>query len=74
MDIWYIFPILACCSKKNLATLIECPMTDMDLYFYAGSGTRRHGIDERTLGPLARVARWFIFKPKIPIWVKFGEL
>jgi hypothetical protein len=20
----------------------------------------------------SRVARWFIFKPKIPIWVKFG--
>jgi hypothetical protein len=21
-----------------------------------------------------RVARWFLFKPKIPIWVNFGEL
>jgi hypothetical protein len=21
----------------------------------------------------ARVARWFILKPKIPIWVNFGE-
>jgi hypothetical protein len=21
MDIWYIFPILVCCTKKNLATL-----------------------------------------------------
>jgi hypothetical protein len=21
---------------------------------------------------MTRVARWFIFKPKIPIWVKFG--
>jgi hypothetical protein len=22
---------------------------------------------------LARVARWSVFKPKIPIWVNFGE-
>jgi hypothetical protein len=22
MLIWYIFPVLVCCSKKNLATLI----------------------------------------------------
>jgi hypothetical protein len=21
---------------------------------------------------VCRVARWFVFKPKIPIWVKFG--
>jgi hypothetical protein len=24
------------------------------------------------VGILARVARWFVFKPKIPILVKFG--
>jgi hypothetical protein len=23
---------------------------------------------------LSRVARWFVFKPKIPIWVNFGGL
>jgi hypothetical protein len=23
MVIWYIFPILVCCTKKNLATLLE---------------------------------------------------
>jgi hypothetical protein len=22
---------------------------------------------------LSRVARWYIFEPKIPIWVKFGD-
>jgi hypothetical protein len=22
---------------------------------------------------LRRVARWFVFKPKIPIWVNFGR-
>jgi hypothetical protein len=21
--IWYIFPVLVCCTKKNLATLVE---------------------------------------------------
>jgi hypothetical protein len=21
---------------------------------------------------LSRVARWFVFKPKIPIWINFG--
>jgi hypothetical protein len=25
-----------------------------------------------SVAELTRVARWFIFKPKIPIWVKFG--
>jgi hypothetical protein len=35
----YSFPVLVCCTKKNLATL----------------------------------ARWYIFKPKIPIWVNFGK-
>jgi hypothetical protein len=24
-------------------------------------------------GAESRVARWFVFKPKIPIWVNFGE-
>jgi hypothetical protein len=23
---------------------------------------------------MRRVARWFVFKPKIPIWVNFEEL
>jgi hypothetical protein len=26
----------------------------------------------RFAGNLSRVARWFVFKPKIPIWVNFG--
>jgi hypothetical protein len=30
---------------------------------------------QRGLGyPGSRVARWFIFEPKIPIWVNFGGL
>jgi hypothetical protein len=27
----------------------------------------------KQLPVLPRVARWYIFKPKIPIWVNFGE-
>jgi hypothetical protein len=30
--------------------------------------TRTHGMYE------FRVARWFVFKPKIPIWVNFWDL
>jgi hypothetical protein len=29
---------------------------------------RQHDVDTLT----SRVARWFVFKPKIPIWVNFG--
>jgi hypothetical protein len=27
-------------------------------------------VQDKTLG--SRLARWFVFKPKIPIWVNFG--
>jgi hypothetical protein len=27
MVIWYIFPVLVCCTKKNLATLVRCGTT-----------------------------------------------
>jgi hypothetical protein len=30
------------------------------------------GLEPRFFGLSSRVARWYIFKPKIPIWVNFG--
>jgi hypothetical protein len=57
--IWYIFfPILVCCTKKNLATLNIHRPKEMD-------GV----LSESVLH--CRVARWYIFKPKIPYRVNF---
>jgi hypothetical protein len=55
--IWYIFPVLVCCTKKNLATLMGGIFSQLKLGQLRFPG---------------RVARWFSFKPKIPIWVNFG--
>jgi hypothetical protein len=30
-------------------------------------------VKNQVLAPISRVARWNIFKPKIPIWVNFEE-
>jgi hypothetical protein len=66
--IWYIFPVLVCRTKKNLATLVSGgrPKTRVSMYVANLSGRER----KKNL-LLNRVARWYIFKPKVSIWVIF---
>jgi hypothetical protein len=70
--IWYIFHVLVCCTKKNLATLVE-----------SGRGTFNKNHSDATYTRVVvlwtgwkmqgtRVARSFVFKSKIQISVNFG--
>jgi hypothetical protein len=41
--------------------------------FFKHAKNEKAGIAEKVLDAvICRVARWFVFKPKIPIWVNFG--
>jgi hypothetical protein len=60
---------------SNLATLIGLQRG----FFERPLSAEQQKKKKRTFGGkkirfnvLARVARWYIFKPKIPIWVNFG--
>jgi hypothetical protein len=53
-----ILHFLVCFNKKNLATQVCINQIDM----YA---CRKYSM-------LSRVARWFVLKPKIPIWINLG--
>jgi hypothetical protein len=70
------FSVLVCCKKKNLATLT---LTDRQANKKVKASitlessvedARRQSFRLRSLS--LRVARWFVFKPKIQIWVNFG--
>jgi hypothetical protein len=56
--IWYILPVLVCCTKKNLAILPQKQTPGVEDIHRFLSGFR--------------VARWHVFKPKIQIWLNFG--
>jgi hypothetical protein len=47
MAIWYIFPVLVCCTKKNLATLMKCrivePLRNLDWSMLENSLTKTSG-------------------------------
>jgi hypothetical protein len=62
----YIFTVLVCCTKKNLATMRNFQKANAPNLVTL---VARQVIRPRTV---TRVARWFIFKPKISIWVNFG--
>jgi hypothetical protein len=62
-----------CCTEKIARKVAE----------WQFDGLQRHPIKKRTFiakignktvrnGLGGRVARWYIFKPKVPIWVNFG--
>jgi hypothetical protein len=51
------------CTRKNSASLPHS---------YIQNGAASQGWDQSYKMLLGRVARWYIFKPKIPIWVNFG--
>jgi hypothetical protein len=61
---------LVCFTKKNLATLLLMQVFTRDhricswFIEWTPRSKRANGV--------SRVARWFVFKPKIPIWVNFG--
>jgi hypothetical protein len=71
--IWYIFTFWYVLTKKNLATLFPRLIrtsvftenlflrTRLPLFFYL-----------LVFPAPVRVARWFVFKPKIQIWVNFA--
>jgi hypothetical protein len=77
MVIGKFFPVLVSCIKKNLATLHRTRL--FPPFFGHCSDARR---SRRTVSHLTRkswtfvdgcrVARWFVFKPKIQICVNFG--
>jgi hypothetical protein len=58
-----VFSVLVCFTKKNLATLL-CSATLEQNFFL--------GFHQNPVLLPTRVARWFNFGPKIPIWVNSG--
>jgi hypothetical protein len=63
----YFFPVLECCTQKNLATLLQnAAAPNFPLNYEKGFDP--FSIVCRSLLDI-KVARWHIFKPKIPIWV-----
>jgi hypothetical protein len=104
MVLWNIFPVLVCCTKKNLATLAPRPCKQIrrhahlfsfwlflsllsalivplsfsrqkkTTFFFSNCFSFRHQNlrNKRVELSHSRVARGFVFKPKIPIWVNIG--
>jgi hypothetical protein len=48
---------------------VSCRRICWNLFFQTKKGDYRHRLPNPRFP--RRVARWFIFKPKIPIWVHF---
>jgi hypothetical protein len=77
---WYVFPILVCCTKKNLATLAPNSRRNSKFAVFLKRQLRWSETAEKRNDALnfvnvahflSGVARWHIFK-KIPVWVNFG--
>jgi hypothetical protein len=60
--IWYVFPDFGMLHKTNLATLLQSITESQNIPHFVTKGPLCARVSNRD-------ARWFVFKPKITIWV-----